>query len=543
MQPSTTRARALAWIVAAALPTALVAAPTPPDAAAHEAVALESVVVEAAAPEPFRIEGFAERHGTDRVLVFGSRAGVAALGAAGVRADGSLGPVAPVLHLPASFGERVTSVASVPEADAPVRPMAQQRLLAVDRGFARVQLESSDGVVQGTVFEDRIAPELRVRASAWFGGELLVVDDGDLGVQQVEWPDFATDPHLEAVCVKPDGLLVRFTAAQDLELASDPSRYTVRAVGAVDAAPGEPTRDLVVRAAAPLPSGRGVRLFLPQLLAGETYEVVAALDRADGTTVRRRAWTAVRKRVIDRVSDSAPTDAAPSDAPEEAAASQQARVLVFSRTTGFRHGSIPDGWRCFAELATERGFVARITEDPSHFDDASLESYDAVVFLNTTGDVLDDEQQAAFERFVAAGGGFLGVHSASDTEYDWPWYGQLVAAYFKSHPRIQEATVRVTDARHPATAVVPTEWVRTDEWYNFREPPRDSVRVLLELDQDSYEGSEMPRATGHPIAWCHTEAGGRAVYTAGGHTKAAYAEPLFREHLWGALSWAAGWAE
>jgi type 1 glutamine amidotransferase len=165
------------------------------------------------------------------------------------------------------------------------------------------------------------------------------------------------------------------------------------------------------------------------------------------------------------------------------------------------------------------------------------------VFLNTTGDVLDDEQQAAFERYVAAGGGFMGVHSASDTEYEWPWYGELVAAYFKSHPRIQKATVRVEDGAHVSTTMLPAEWARVDEWYNFRANPRASVNVLLSLDQSSYEGSEMPREQGHPVAWCHTEAGGRAIYTAGGHTNASYTEPLFREHLFGALSWAAGWVD
>ena len=216
-------------------------------------------------------------------------------------------------------------------------------------------------------------------------------------------------------------------------------------------------------------------------------------------------------------------------------------ILVFSRTAGFRHSSIPDGIAAIVEIGEEEGFTVVATEDPGRFTDDGLAGYDGVIFLNTTGDVLDDEQQAAFERFIAKGRGYVGVHSAADTEYDWPWYGQLVGAYFKSHPRIQPADVVVEDAAHPSTAHLPERWNRTDEWYNYRDTPRPNVRVLLHLDTSTYEGSTMP--DDHPTAWCHEFGGGRAWYTGGGHTSESFTDPAFRDHLLGGILWSTGHAE
>lgn len=213
------------------------------------------------------------------------------------------------------------------------------------------------------------------------------------------------------------------------------------------------------------------------------------------------------------------------------------KVLVFSRTAGFRHDSIPAGIQAMRELGDEHHFTVDATEDPAVFTDESLKLYRVVVFLNTTGDVLDDGQQNAFTRFIQQGGGYVGVHSASDTEYDWPWYGKLMGAYFASHPRIQQAQLEVIDHHHPATSFLPDRWQRRDEWYNFRQAP-SGVQVLLKLDTDSYEGSTL--AGNHPAAWCHTYDGGRAFYTAGGHTKESYTEPRFLRHLLGGIQWAAG---
>jgi type 1 glutamine amidotransferase len=213
-------------------------------------------------------------------------------------------------------------------------------------------------------------------------------------------------------------------------------------------------------------------------------------------------------------------------------------VLVFSRTEGFRHDSIPAGIAAIRQQGSLRGFSVDASEDAAAFTDESLARYKAVVFLSTTGDVLDASQQAAFERFVRRGGGFVGVHSAADTEYDWPFYGALVGAYFLNHPAIQSATVQIADASHPTTASLPRTWVRRDEWYNFRQNPRSRVTVLATLDEGTYSGGTM--APDHPIVWSHIHEGGRAWYTAGGHTVESFAEPLFAEHLGKAVLWAAG---
>jgi type 1 glutamine amidotransferase len=214
------------------------------------------------------------------------------------------------------------------------------------------------------------------------------------------------------------------------------------------------------------------------------------------------------------------------------------RVLLFSKTAEYRHDSIPDAIAALTTLGAEYGLTADATEDASIFADALLTPYQAVVFLMTTGNVLDDEQQAAFERYIRAGGGYVGVHSASDTEYDWPWYGGLVGAYFKHHPDVQPATVRVEDHAHPATVGLPDRWARTDEWYDFRVNPRGAVTVLASLDESTYRGGEM--GADHPIAWYHAFDGGRAFYTAGGHTRESYADRLFLQHLLGGISYAAG---
>jgi cytochrome c len=212
-------------------------------------------------------------------------------------------------------------------------------------------------------------------------------------------------------------------------------------------------------------------------------------------------------------------------------------VLVFSKTTGFRHDSIPDGLAAIRALGAQHGFSVDDSADAGSFTDATLAQYKVVVFLSTTGDILDADQKATFERYIRGGGGFVGIHSASDTEYRWPWYGRLVGAYFANHPQIQRATVRIADRDHPSTQGLPASWERTDEWYNFRNNPRGAVHVLATLDEATYSGGAM--GTDHPIVWCQNVDGGRSWYTAMGHTKEAFAEPLFRLHLLGGIESAA----
>ncbi|MER7044825.1 ThuA domain-containing protein [Streptomyces jumonjinensis] len=214
------------------------------------------------------------------------------------------------------------------------------------------------------------------------------------------------------------------------------------------------------------------------------------------------------------------------------------RVLVFSKTAGYRHDSIPAGIAALEELGRSSNITVDATETAAQFTTGNLARYDAVVFLSTTGDVLNADQQRAFEKYVATGGGYMGVHAAADTEYDWPFYGGLVGAYFSSHPRVQPATVRVEDHTHPATQHLGEEWQRTDEWYDYATNPRDQARVLAALDETTYDGGAMKGD--HPIAWCQTYGGGRSFYTGGGHTKESYAEPDFRKHLLGGVRYAAG---
>jgi type 1 glutamine amidotransferase len=213
------------------------------------------------------------------------------------------------------------------------------------------------------------------------------------------------------------------------------------------------------------------------------------------------------------------------------------KVLVFSKTAGFRHSSISTGVQAIRAIGTANNFTVDATEDAAVFNGSNLAQYRAVVFLLTTGDVLNDGQQAAFESYVRSGGGYVGVHSASDTEYQWPFYGGLVGGYFHSHPAIQQATVRVEDRAHASTAHLGNDWVRTDEWYNFQTNPRSTARVLARLDEGTYSGGNMGD---HPIAWCQPYQGGRSWYTAGGHTEQTYAEPSFRTHLLGGIRYAAG---
>ena len=216
----------------------------------------------------------------------------------------------------------------------------------------------------------------------------------------------------------------------------------------------------------------------------------------------------------------------------------QPRVLVFGKTAGFHHASIPDGMKAIQKLGQENGFTVDTTTDASLINEDSLAKYATVIFLNTTGDVLDQYQQADFERYIQAGGGYVGVHAAADCEYHWPWYGGLVGAWFKSHPRQQEAHLKVhKDPKFPITDSLPDPWVRKDEWYNFRALPKD-VHVLLEIDEKSYEGGE--NGDFHPMAWYHDYDGGRAFYVELGHTSESYTEDNYLKLLLEGIRYAIG---
>jgi uncharacterized protein len=218
-------------------------------------------------------------------------------------------------------------------------------------------------------------------------------------------------------------------------------------------------------------------------------------------------------------------------------AAQKNKVLVFCKTAGYHHNSIAEGKLAIIKMGQENKFGVDTTTDATVFNKDNLKQYKAVVFLSTTGNVLDDQQQAAFEQYIRSGGGFVGVHAATDTEYDWPWYGRLVGAYFKSHPATQDASLDIVDSKHISTKHLPKRWTRKDEWYNFKWVS-DSIHVLITIDETSYTGRRMD-TTYHPMAWYHKYDGGRAFYTELGHTDESFTtDTLFLQHLLGGIKYA-----
>ncbi|MBM4111680.1 MAG: ThuA domain-containing protein [Phycisphaerae bacterium] len=277
-----------------------------------------------------------------------------------------------------------------------------------------------------------------------------------------------------------------------------------------------------------------LRIALPPFLAvGAVGLVVAVVGAPSGAAVLDASHPAGTAGPAD------PATLFEQAASQRATEAGKPGVLIFSKTAGFRHDSIETGVEAMKDVLAPM-YRVDATEDAAAFTPTNLERFRVVVFLNTTGDVLDDAQQRAFERFIEDGGGYVGIHAASDTEYDWPWYGKLVGAYFKSHPAIQEAVVRNESKDHPSMAGWPAELRRTDEWYTYRSNPRSvkGMMILASLDESSYTGGGMEGD--HPTAWCHDVGNGRAWYTGGGHTKASFAEPLFRSHLKGGVDWASG---
>lgn len=256
---------------------------------------------------------------------------------------------------------------------------------------------------------------------------------------------------------------------------------------------------------------------------------------AAGATASLYACLNSQKTTTQTITASAPESVATSAAP-----AAPKRILVFSKTKGWNHTSIPAGIAAIQKLGRANNFRVDTTKNADYFNDDSLKHYQAVVWLSTTGNVLNPVQQAAFERYIQAGGGYMGIHAAADTEYDWPWYNKLVGGYFASHPNqsnVRKATVDVLDKNHPSTAHLPDHWERTDEWYNYRSLYSD-LHVLANLDENTYEGGI--NGSNHPIAWYHDFDGGRAYYTGGGHTDESFTEPLFVQHLLGALTWTMG---
>jgi cytochrome c len=212
-------------------------------------------------------------------------------------------------------------------------------------------------------------------------------------------------------------------------------------------------------------------------------------------------------------------------------------VLVFSKTAAFRHASIEPGQAAIKKMGAEKGFTVTTTEDATLFTEAHLKKYNAVIFLSTTGDVLNNEQQEAFERYIQAGGGYVGIHAATDTEYDWSWYNKLAGAWFQDHPNqpsnVQKGRYFVNE-KNALTAGMPDSFERTDEFYAFKNIS-DKINVVLKIDEKSYIGGT--NGDNHPMSWYQAFDGGRSFYTSMGHTDETFLEPLFLNHLYAGIKY------
>ena len=227
---------------------------------------------------------------------------------------------------------------------------------------------------------------------------------------------------------------------------------------------------------------------------------------------------------------------------------EQFNVLLFTLTQGWHHQSQLEGVAAMREMANKHFFTLDWEEDPSVFNDENLKKFQVIVFLSTTGNILNPEQKAAMERFVKSGKGFVGIHSASDTEYQWDWYTKLVGRSFHIHPQNQTADLVVLDRKFPGLERMPDRLLWTEEWYEFGPENIKGLNYILAVDEKTYDpnanwADKKVSGTGmgkfHPIAWYHDYDGGRSFYTALGHMPADYSDPLFLEHVYGGIYWAA----
>jgi type 1 glutamine amidotransferase len=227
-------------------------------------------------------------------------------------------------------------------------------------------------------------------------------------------------------------------------------------------------------------------------------------------------------------------------------AQKQFKVLIVTTTNGWHHESLHAGVVALKEMANRNLFDAVLWEDPNGFTDNYLKQFGAVIFLNTTGNIFNPEQQKVFERFIQSGKGYVGVHSASDTEYDWEWYTKLVGRMFHIHPAIQTAKLQVLDATFPGLQGFAQGKLWTEEYYEFSEAKTPGLHVILSVDESSYNpkvqwGDKKGVGMGkvHPMAWYHNYDGGRAFYTALGHLPTNFSNEAFLDHLYAGIFWAA----
>ncbi len=213
------------------------------------------------------------------------------------------------------------------------------------------------------------------------------------------------------------------------------------------------------------------------------------------------------------------------------------KVLIFSKTNGFRHASIPVGIEAIKKLGAENNFDVDATEDSTAFRTDNLRKYAALIFLSPTGKVFGPDEEKALQDYIHGGGGFVGIHAATDCEYNWQWYGDLVGGYFKSHPKQQQAKFMVVDKNHLATSFLPDVWERFDELYNFKYLS-PHIHPLIKIDETSYDPGDGKMGDNHPMAWYQYYEGGRSFYTELGHTNESYSDPNYLKHVLGGIQWA-----
>lgn len=217
-------------------------------------------------------------------------------------------------------------------------------------------------------------------------------------------------------------------------------------------------------------------------------------------------------------------------------------ILVFSKTAGFRHASISSGLKMLYDQSKKENWVITATEDASILREDVLDKMDVVVFLNPTGDAICAKGQEDFEQFMNQGKGFVGIHAAADCEYEWPFFGNLVGAYFRTHPPAQKATVIFEDFNHPAMEPFKGKktYTTVDEWYSFKENPRENVNVLASLDENSVKRAKNDdwKMGDHPLIWWNDNDNIRSFYTVFGHTHEAFEDKLIEEHIVNAINWA-----
>jgi uncharacterized protein len=225
---------------------------------------------------------------------------------------------------------------------------------------------------------------------------------------------------------------------------------------------------------------------------------------------------------------------------------QHFKALLITKTNGWHHESLHYAVVALKKLAKEKMFDVKVWEDPNGFTDKYLEQFQVIIFLSTSGNIFDSTQQKVMERFVQSGKGFVGIHSASDTEYDWPWYNKLVGRMFHIHPVVQTAKLKIVDATFPGLEGFANDKLWTDEQYEFGEEKVTDLKYILAVDEASYNpkaqwGDRIGNGMGkfHPLAWYHNFDGGRSFYTALGHLSTIYSDKAFLNHVYAGILWAA----